>query len=218
MQNQLLKKAFTYTAIITGLFGIVLQFILMMQSRQTGLMEAIIRFFSFFTILSNCMVVLFFVGHLLPAGKAFNAFVNKNEVATAVTIYIIVVGTVYQTILRNPIPLERWHRLSDDIIHAFIPLLMFGFWLIFISSKRINIKTIPYWLIYPAVYLLYTLIRGSLVNYYPYPFVSVNNLGYSKVLFNSGMLVLFFLGLSFLFAAIANWRNKNKAVPDSIKA
>jgi len=208
MYNQQVKKAFIFTAIIVGLFGIVLQFILMLQSRQTGLAEAVIRFFGFFTIISNCMVLLFFVGHLFPAKKYLYAFVNKNEVATAVTIYIIVVGAVYQTILRNPIPLKGLHRVADDILHAFIPLLMAGFWLIFISSKKINANTIPYWLIYPAAYLIYTLIRGSIVNYYPYPFVAVNNLGYSRVLFNSGMLVIFFLGISFLFAAFANWRNK----------
>jgi hypothetical protein len=158
------------------------------------------------------MVVLFFIGQLIPGWKDINGFVNKDEVATAVTIYIIVVGVVYQTILRNLIPLAGWNRLSDGILHAFMPLLMFGFWLTFISAKKIDVKTIPYWLIYPAVYLLYTLIRGSIVNYYPYPFVAVNKLGYGKVLLNSSMLVIFFLGLSFLFAAIANWRNKDKAV------
>ena len=172
--------------------------------------EAIIRFFSFFTILSNCMVVLFFIGQLLPGRKSFFDFVNKNEVATAVTIYIIVVGVVYQTILRKPIPLEGWNRVADDILHLFIPLLMMLYWILFVSAKKININTIPYWLIYPSAYFIYTLIRGSIVNFYPYPFVAVNELGYSKVLLNCGLLVIFFLGLSFLFAAIANWRYKNK--------
>lgn len=213
MQNQSLKKGFFYTAIIVGLFGlfgIVLQFILMLQTRQTSLVEAIVRFFSYFTILTNCMVVLFFTGYLLPANKKWNSFVNKNEVATAISIYIITVGVIYQTILRKPIPLEGLHRVVDDILHLYIPLLMFIYWIVFISSKTINVKTIPYWLIYPAAYLAYTLLRGFFVNFYPYPFVAVNQLGYGKVLFNSAMLVVFFLGLSYLFAAIANWRNKNK--------
>jgi hypothetical protein len=210
MQNQRLKKLFTYTTIIAGLFGILLQFILMLQTRTTALPEAIIRFFSFFTIISNIMVVIFLLGHLLPASKKLYNFVNKNEVATAVAMYIITVGAVYQTILRQPIPLQGWHRVADDILHLYIPLLMLVYWMLFISSEKINVKTIPYWLIYPAAYLVYTLIRGSMVNFYPYPFVNVNKLGYHKVLLNSALLVVFFLGLSYVFAAIANRRYKNK--------
>jgi hypothetical protein len=217
MQSQQVKTGIIYAAILIGLLGIILQFTIMLQTRITPLPEAIIRFFSYFTILSNCMVIVFFIGKILPRGKKLNDFVNISEVATAVTIYIITVGVVYQTILRPSIPLQGLPRIADDILHALIPFIMLMYWILFISSKRINIKTIPYWLIYPAVYLMYTLLRGSMVHTYPYPFVNVNELGYSKVLSNSAMLVLFFLGLSYLFAGVANWRHKNKAVEDILK-
>ena len=62
MQNQHLQKGFIYTGLIAGIFGIVLQFILMLYSRNTSLGESIIRFFSFFTIISNIMVVLYLIG------------------------------------------------------------------------------------------------------------------------------------------------------------
>jgi len=212
MQSQQLKNGIIYAAILIGLFGIILQFTIMLQTRIAPLPEAIIRFFSYFTILSNCMVMLFFIGKILPPGKKLNDFVNNSEVATAVTMYIITVGVVYQTILRPSIPLQGLPRISDDILHALIPFIMLMYWILFISSKKINIKTIPYWLIYPAVYLMYTLLRGSMVHTYPYPFVNVNELGYSKVLTNSALLVLFFLGLSYLLAGVANWRHKNKTV------
>lgn len=211
MQNQRLQKGFIYTGLITGLFGLVLQFILMLQTRQAALPESLIRFFSFFTILSNIMVVIFFTGHLLPASKKLNNFVNKNEAATAMCMYILTVGVVYQTILRQPIPLQGWPRIADDILHLYIPLLMLVYWMVFISSKKIDTKTIPYWLIYPAFYLVYTLVRGSIVKFYPYPFVNVDVLGYGKVWFNSALLVLFFVGLSYLFAGIANWRHRQTA-------
>ena len=211
MENQALKKGFTYTVIVVGLFGIVLQFILMLQTRQVALPESIVRFFSFFTILSNIMVVIFFIGQLLPENRKLKISVVKNEVATAVSMYIITVGVVYQTILRQPIPLQGWPRVADDILHLYIPLLMLLYWIVFIADKKIAATTIPYWLIYPIVYLVYTLIRGHFVHFYPYPFVNVTALGYRKVLLNSALLVIFFLGLSYLLAAIANWRYKNKS-------
>ena len=206
MQQPALKKTFTYTSIIVGIFGIGLQFILMLKSRQLGLPESVVRFFSFFTILSNCMTVLYFLALLTPAKSKLYAFANKDEVATAVSVYMIVVGAVYQTILRQPIPLQGWPRIADDILHLYMPLVMLAYWVIFFSAKKNDVKTIPYWLIYPAVYLVYTLLRGSIVHFYPYPFMNVTNLGYQKVLINSGLLVLFFLGLCYVFAAIANWR------------
>lgn len=214
MQNQQLRKGFIYTGIIAGLAGIIIQFIVMLINRQVPMPEAIIRFFSFFTILSNCMVVALLIGQLLPAGSRFHQFASRNEVATAVSIYIIVVGVVYQIILRKPIPLEGWHRVADDILHLYIPLLMLLYWVLFVSSKKIDVKTIPYWLIYPAAYFVYTLLRGSIGQFYPYPFVNVTVLGYPKVLFNSAMLVLFFLVLSFMFAGIANRRYKNNRIAD----
>ena len=213
MQNQPSQKGFIYTGLITGLFGIVLQFILMLHSRDASLAESIIRFFSFFTIISNSMVVLYFIGLLLPAQKQLHQFVQHNETASAVSMYIIVVGFVYQIILKPMLlaPLQGWFMIADNILHALIPFLMLVYWILFLSSKKINVQTIPYWLIYPVVYLVYTLIRGSFVDFYPYPFVAVNKLGYGKVLLNSTLLVLFFLGLSYLFATIANWRYKNKS-------
>ena len=154
MENQALKRGFTYTIIVVGLFGIVLQFILMLQTRQVALTESIVRFFSFFTILSNIMVVIFFIGQLLPENRKLKVFVIKNEVATAVSMYIITVGVVYQTILRQPIPLQGWPRVADDILHLYIPLLMLLYWIAFIADKKIAATTIPYWLIYPIVYLV----------------------------------------------------------------
>jgi hypothetical protein len=90
------------------------------------------------------------------------------------------------------VPLQGWFMIADNILHAFIPFLMLVYWILFLSAKKIKVQTIPYWLIYPVVYLVYTLIRGSFVDFYPYPFVNVNKLGYNKVLLNSSFLVLFF--------------------------
>ena len=213
MQNQPFQKGFIYVGLIFGLFGIILQFILMLHSRDASLAESIIRFFSFFTIISNSMAVLYFIGLLLPAQKKLRQFVQHNETESAVPLYIIVVGFVYQIILKPLLlaPLQGWFMIADNILHALISFLILVYWILFLSSKKINVQTLPYCLIYPVVYLTYTLIRGSFIDFYPYPLVAVNKLGYGKVLFNSALLVLFFLGLAYLFATFANWRYKNKS-------
>lgn len=58
------------------------------------------------------------------------------------------------------------------------------------------------------VYLIVILIRGEIANYYPYPFVNVLELGYSKVILNSVLLTLFFGLISSLVIGVVRYRNK----------
>jgi hypothetical protein len=60
------------------------------------------------------------------------------------------------------------------------------------------------WLAYPLVYLGYTLVRGQIANWYPYPFVDVAHLGYGGVLARSAALLLVGIGLAAAVAAIGN--------------
>jgi hypothetical protein len=66
----------------------------------------------------------------------------------------------------------------------------------------VRYKQIPRWLAYPLIYLFYILIRGNFAGFYPYPFVDVVKLGLQKVLENSVMLMLLFIGLAAIFIKI----------------
>jgi hypothetical protein len=116
---------------------------------------------------------------------------------------------VYNLILRflwNPQGLEQ---VVDELLHTVIPILFILLWLIFISKARLKWKNIFTWLIFPFLYLIYILIRGSFAKYYPYPFLDVNQLGYGQVSLNSlGMLVLFLLA-SILLVAIDRFIKKD---------
>ncbi len=49
------------------------------------------------------------------------------------------------------------------------------------------------WIVFPAVYLVYTLIRGAVVDWYPCPFLNVLNLGYERVFMNIAIMLSIFL-------------------------
>jgi hypothetical protein len=61
-------------------------------------------------------------------------------------------------------------------------------------------------LIYPLLYLIYWLIRGPRVGYYPYFFLDVNALGYSGVAVWSAILLVAFIILGFLMLFINSGR------------
>src|ERR1700722_13215816 len=77
-------------------FSVIAQLILMLQNRATDIPETIIRFFSYFTILTNTLVALYFTA------ICFNlSITNRPGLLTAITSYIFIVGIVYQIVLRH---------------------------------------------------------------------------------------------------------------------
>ena len=61
---------------------------------------------------------------------------------------------------------------------------------------------------FAVLYCVYTLIRGNLSGYYPYPFMNVNEGGLDKVLINIGAMWVLFLFISFLLVGISKARTK----------
>jgi len=41
-----------------------------------------------------------------------------------------------------------------------------------VDRAKLSLKTLALWLAYPAAYLAFTMIRGSRIHWYPYPFLS----------------------------------------------
>jgi hypothetical protein len=189
---------------LVGWFAIITQYYLMVKNSQIPFAETTIRFFSYFTILTNLIVAVYFTF------QTFSSFskIKKSGMLTAITIYILIVGIIYQIILRstwNPTGLQR---IVDELLHTIIPLLVLFYWYKYENKSDLNYRQIPSWTVYPLLYLFYILIRGHFSDFYPYPFVDVINLDYSTVLINSFWILVFFMGLAMLFVRIGKVLNK----------
>jgi hypothetical protein len=185
-----------------GWLAVMLQLYLIIENRTTSLPETITRFFSFFTILTNILVAICFTTVAIASGKAEHFF-SKPATLSATTVYILVVGLVYNTVLRflwNPQGLQR---IVDELLHSLIPLLFLLFWLVFVPKAGLHWKGIFAWLLYPLFYLGFVLLRGAASNFYPYPFIDVSQIGYEKAVVNSVALCGVFLALSALLVALA---------------
>lgn len=194
--------------VILGWFALVAQFYLIILNRTVSVGETIIRYFSFFTILTNLLVALCFTFLLRKSKSRLGIFISKSNTLTAITVYIIIVGIVYNVILRFLWEPKGVQLIVDELLHTVIPLLCIIFWWIYVRTKTLKWKDAYSWLLYPLVYIFIILIRGALSGFYPYPFIDVNTIGYGKVFINSGILAVCFLGISFLF--IATGRRSHK--------
>ncbi|TDE27766.1 hypothetical protein E0I61_13715 [Flavobacterium ranwuense] len=211
MQDKSLKLNSRFFAIIAivGWFAVVLQLYLIIINRVASLPETIVRFFSFFTIQTNILVAICFTFLWLKPKSKWGLFFSKPKNTTAITLYITIVGLVYNAILRFLWAPTGSQKVVDELLHLVIPILVLVYWILFVPKKALGFKDIFLWLIFPSLYLVYTLIRGAFFNFYPYPFIDVNLLGYNIVLLNSFFMLLAFLFFGTLLIGIGKIRSSN---------
>jgi hypothetical protein len=192
---------------LTGWFAIIAQLYLMILNRVTSLPEAVIRFFSFFTILSNILLASY-ASILFIKRQPESSFFQRSTNITAITVYMAIVGLIYNLILRQIWKPQGMQRLVDELLHLILPVLSILYWLLFVSKKELKWNNMWGWLLYPLVYIIYTLIRGAIWGFYPYPFVDVNVNGYKTVLINSLGITVLFIFFSLLFIGIGRKMSK----------
>jgi len=190
---------------VSGWFALGLQLYILLVDPALGDLSSVqrtVKFFSFFTILTNLLVALSLTICLLMPQSGLEKFFSRPSVKSALALYIAIVGIVYNLALRQLWNPEGFQLVADVILHTAIPIMYVVYWFIFVSKGELNWIHPIWWLIYPLIYFPYTLIRGALTNHYVYPFVDVSQLGYSGVLVNAVMLTVGFLVLGEILVGI----------------
>jgi hypothetical protein len=191
--------------------SLLLQLYVAIQNRIAGIPETIVRFFSYYTVLTNILIaVCFTMVYLKGIGEKSNFFARPNTL-TATAVYICIVALTYNLILRFQWAPTGLTRVPDELLHLIIPIIYLIFWIKFVPKQNLQWKSILPWAIYPLVYLGYTLLRGPSAKWYPYPFMDVDKLGYHTVLFNSAMVCVVFVIFSVLFLGIAKMMGKRSS-------
>ncbi len=197
------KNWLPVSIVILSWFALITQFYLIIINRTVPVTETIIRYFSFFTILTNFIVAIAFTFFLSERKSQWKVFFSKKSIQTSITVYILIVGIVYNVILRFLWQPKGLQFITDELLHTVVPLLCFIFWWKYVSSKRLQWRNAFPWLGYPLLYIFYTLIHGAISGFYPYPFINVTEIGYEKVIINSALLAFGFLIISWLLIGIS---------------
>jgi hypothetical protein len=210
MQRLNSRSRIIYTAVgaFLGWFAVIAQLYLILENRAQSIHYAIAQFLSYFTILTNIIVAFIFTVLIIKNQSVLKTFVSRSNTLTATAVYIFVVGLIYNFVLRQLWVPEGLQRLVDELLHLIMPILYLIYWFLFVPKKDLQWKDAVIWLVYPFIYLIFILIHGELTNFYPYPFVNVTSLGYSEVLYNSGVIMTFFIFISLLFIGIGRISKK----------
>ncbi|MBC7451100.1 MAG: Pr6Pr family membrane protein [Cytophagales bacterium] len=192
-----------------GWFAITGQLYLILHNRTESVPETLMRFFTFFTILSNIIAAVYFTMLLIKPASRLGKFLSKPASETAIAVYITIVGLVYNLVLRFIWAPHGFQRFIDEMLHLIVPFIFILYWSIFLAHKKLYWKNIFVWLLYPLVYIITVLVRGIFSGYYPYPFIDVGKIGYSAVFINSIYVSIAFITVSLIFIGITKWMNKS---------
>lgn len=173
----------------------------------------LVNFFSYFTILSNCAatVVLGVGGIALLLGRRG----VPDRVRGAVVAYMTITGIIYLVVLRADAEgqLQAW---VDDVLHRLMPVFMVVDWLVVPPRRRVDYGVVPYWLVLPVVFLVYSLLRGPIVQWYPYPFLDPRVNGYLHVAAETFVIALAICAICLLIVWLGD--RARRAAPDSYRA
>ena len=195
---------------IVGWSALALQlYLLIVINMANGLpgIVGVMKFFDYFTILSNILVATVLTTVCLQRDR--NCFAHP-KVKTGVSVYIFITGLVYVLILRqtwNPTGLSR---LADVVLHYVMPALYAIEWLFFTPKGHLRWNDALRWLVFPLGFAAWALFWGAIFGFYPYPFMDVAKLGYPKVLVNSAFMAIGFLVVGLLLIAIDRFLSRSQ--------
>jgi len=194
--NPFLKSLYRILGSITGLFALIAQYYLIIQTADkpgNNLGEQTIRFFSFMTIWTNILMTLSFLIPLLFSKSRFSSFFQKPIIESGIFVFALIVMVIYHFFLASIWNPQGLQRVVDITLHYIMPLLYVFYWILFGAKRQQTFKNSVVWLVYPLVYSIFVMIRGSIADWYPYPFVDVTKLGYASVLRNMVLIAVAYL-------------------------
>ncbi len=154
-----------------------------------------VNFFSYFTVLSNIgAITVLGALFLRPDLIADRRFVNYRG---AITLYMAITGVVYNVLLApaaaNVGVDQEW---TNSVVHVIGPAVIVVDWFLDRAPLRSTVVETASWLIFPAVWLVYTMIRGPMADWYPYPFLDPD-------LKSIGSIVITCVGIMVTFVVFA---------------
>lgn len=205
MSNPNNQKLFAVIGAVVTWFAVIAQFVVTYRNAEGDATFAMVNLFSYFTILTNIMVAAAFTAFAFEPKRCCTILCNANT-QTAILVYIIVVGAIYSLLLRGTWSPQGFQKAVDELLHTVVPLLYLFYWMYYTPKKALSYSLAYKQLIYPALYLVFTIVRGAFTGIYPYFFVDVSKLGYRSVVINSVAITMVFILLALMLIAGSRYR------------
>lgn len=157
----------------------------------------LVNFLSFFTVESNILAVIALLAGafaLLPGKQSAHMGRFVDVLRSFTTVFIVVVGVGFSFLLSGlenvALTAVPW---DNTVLHYIIPAALVVDFLIDRPRTRMKFAESLTWLVFPLAYLGYTLFRGAVTGWYPYPFLNPAHATVGSIVVTS--LALFVFGV-----------------------
>jgi hypothetical protein len=107
--------------------------------------------------------------------------------------YLVTTGVVFSVLLSGT-DVDTAIPWVNSVLHEVLPIVIVIDWLLDPPSRQLTYRHAVLWLAYPLAWVAYTLIKGPIAQWYPYPFLDPANGGYGSVaLYCAAIFVVVFV-------------------------
>lgn len=165
-----------------------------------------INFFSFFTIESNLLVFLLLLASAIALAAGKNH--KLDTIRGAVTVYILIVGIGFSFLLQGLEDVALTAVPWDNIVlHYIIPWAVLIDFIIDQPRRKLVFRKSLLWLLFPIMYMVYSLARGAISGWYPYPFLNPATNGYGSIAVTASCLFGLGIGLTWVICKLSVWKS-----------
>lgn len=196
-----------------GWSGLAIQLYLILIGRwmdHASLLGGLVRFFSFFTVLTNTLVAVALSCALSQRQSAGHRFFRDPVVCSGIAVSIAVVGIAYNILLRHLWHPQGWQFIADELLHDVMPLTFLAYWWLCVPKGLLRLKHVLLWALYPIVYFAYILLRGDVIGDYMYPFIDIGTIGFTKAFINALGVLLGFVVIALILVGMDRWASRRQ--------
>ncbi len=173
---------------------------------------AMANFFSYFTVQSAMAAVAVFATAAVVALRQPTDPAWLDSLRAMVTTYILVSGVVYGIIVWQSSSVNYSIEVpwSSQLLHFVIPACALIDWIVDPFKARLSWKYLAWAIVFPVFWLVFTLIRGPIVRWYPYFFLDARQVsGPGETVFYCLIIVAIITGI----AALLTWITRFQRTP-----
>lgn len=181
--------------IAAGLVGLTLDWVSIFPAVTTvsatnplarSVADAFVYFWSYFTHLTNLWLLLSYAAVL--TGWRWLGGVAQPVMLASAAAFIALVMVYYHFMLHPYYTFEGNLLIATYLLHYIAPIIYLVWWTLCTPHGALRFQHLPVMILPGLIYVVLILIRGALVNEYPYEILDAGKFGYGTVAV--GVLVL----------------------------
>ncbi len=201
-------KSIEKKRLIAAVFGliaaasVITQYFISSQREGLSFLENSIRYFSYFTILTNTLVAKYMLVIAFGRPRGLHRLMSAPGFLSSLLLHMAIVALVFHVVLSHLYDFEGLTLVLNQMFHTVVPIFVLLFWLFFEDKAAVPFASIGKWLLYPLIYSALVMLRGVFSGFYPYFFLDIGEIGGLQTAINMLAVAAFFALMGSLIIAV----------------